>query len=134
MLAYTGCDDAGNCGIILDNVDDDTPGKRLTGSDNDLAVSWAPAGNLMAYMSNVTGNWDIFILSPEGGVQQWTSTPSDEMLPTWSPDGSQLAFVSNRDGNWAIYVRSFTGDDVWRILDLGSTMPGGQNQRLSWAP
>jgi Tol biopolymer transport system component len=134
MLAYTGCDATGNCGIILDNVDDDTPGQRLTGSEYDSAVSWAPAGNLMAYMSNVTGNWDIFILSPEGGVQQWTSNPSDEMLPTWSPDGGQLAFVSNRDGNWAIYVRSFAGEVTWRILDLGPTMPGGWNQRLSWAP
>lgn len=134
ILAYTGCDEQGICGIILDNPDDGLPGQRLTGSENDLAVSWAPAGNLMAYMSNVTGNWDLYILSPEGGVQQWTTDPSDEMLPTWSPDGGHLAFVSNRDGNWAIYVRSFDGTEVQRILDLGSTMPGGENQRLSWAP
>lgn len=99
-----------------------------------MAVSWAPAGNLLAYMSNVTGNWDLYILSPEGGVQQWTTDPSDEMLPTWSPDGGNLAFVSNRDGNWAIYVRAFAGTEVQRILDLGSNMPGGENQRLSWAP
>ncbi len=134
ILAYTGCDAEGNCGITLDNPDDDVPGQRLTGSENDLAVSWAPAGNLMAYMSNVTGNWDLFILSPEGGVQQWTSDSSDEMLPTWSPDGGHLAFVSNRDGNWAIYVKPFAGGEAQRILDLGSNMPGGENQRLSWAP
>ena len=134
VLAYTGCDEEGNCGIIYDNPDDGVPGIRLTGSANDSAVSWTPAGNLMAYMSNVTGNWDVFILSPEGGVQQWTTDPSDEMLPTWSPDGGHLAFVSNRDGNWAIYVRPFGGGDVQRILDLGSHMPGNANQRLSWAP
>ncbi|MDF1513698.1 MAG: hypothetical protein P1S60_07815 [Anaerolineae bacterium] len=134
VLAYTGCDAQGMCGIILDNPNDDVAGQRLTGSEYDYAVSWAPAGNLMAYMSNVTGNWDVFILSPEGGVQQWTTESSHEMLPTWSPDGSQLAFVSNRDGNWAIYVKSFAGGEVIRILDLGSHMPGLENQRLSWAP
>jgi Tol biopolymer transport system component len=134
ILAYTGCDQEGNCGIILDNPDDGAPGNRITGSANDVAVSWAPAGNLMAYMSDVTGNWDVFILSPEGGVQQWTVDTSDEMLPTWSPDGGQLAFVSNRDGNWAVYVRPFAGGVTQRILDLGINMPGNANQRLSWAP
>mgnify|MGYP003732694819 FL=1 len=134
LLAYTGCDADGKCGIILDNPDDDQPGTRLTGSENDIAVSWAPAGNMLAYMTNVTGNWDIILLSPQGGVQQVTYDASDEGLPAWSPDGGRLAFVSNRDGNWAIYVMQLDGQNVQRILDLGAAMPGWENQRLTWAP
>jgi tetratricopeptide (TPR) repeat protein len=139
LIAYTGCTEDGGCGIILDNPDDDQPGGRLTGSANDVAVSWAPAGNLMAYMSNVTGSWNIFLLSPDGGVQQLTSGPSDEGLPAWSPDGSRLAFVSNRGGNWAIYVAelgalSSGSGEIDRVLDLGSSLPGWENQRLSWSP
>ena len=134
LLAYTGCDAEDKCGIILDNPDDDVPGTRLTGSQDDTAVSWAPAGNLMAYMSNVTGNWDLYLLSPDGGVQQLTSTPSNEGMPAWSPDGGNLAFVSDRDGNWAIYVMQIDGQNVRRIVDLGASLPGWDNQRLSWAP
>ena len=134
LLAYTGCLEADKCGIVVDNPDDGQPGTLLTGSANDLAVSWAPAGNLMTYMSNVTGNWDLFILSPQGGVQQLTSTPSDEGLPVWSPDGSRIAYVSNRDGNWAIYVMQLDGTNSQRILDLGASLPGWENQRLSWSP
>ncbi len=134
LLAYTGCDDQGRCGIILDNPDDGEPGGRLTGSENDGAVTWAPGGNLMAYMSNVTGNWDLYLLGPEGGVQQLTSDPSDEGLPAWSPDGSGLAFVSNRDGKWAIYVMQLDSRETRRIVDLGGSLPGWENQRLSWAP
>jgi eukaryotic-like serine/threonine-protein kinase len=139
LIAYTGCTEDGACGIILDNPDDDQPGGRLTGSANDVAVSWAPAGNLMAYMSNVAGNWNLFLLSPDGGVQQLTSDPSDEGLPAWSPDGSRLAFVSNRDGNWAIYVAelgslSSGSGQIHRVLDLGPALPGWENQRLSWSP
>jgi Tol biopolymer transport system component len=118
----------------VDNPDDDQPGTKLTGSEQDTAVSWAPGGNLMAYMSNVTGNWDLFLLSPEGGVQQLTSEPSDEGLPAWSPDGSQIAFVSNRNGGWAIYVMPAGGGQAKRLLDLGATFPGWENQRLSWVP
>lgn len=133
-LAYTGCDDDGNCGIFLDNPDDDQPSARLTGSENDRGVSWAPAGNLMAYMSNVTGSWDLFLLSPEGGVQQLTTDESDEGLPAWSPDGSSLAFVSNRSGGWGIYVIDINTRQVQRVLDLGASLPGWESQRLSWAP
>lgn len=134
LLAYTGCDASGICGIILDNPDDDQPGARLTGSTNDSAVSWAPGGNLLAYMTNVTGNWDILLLNPQGGVQQLTFDASDEGLPVWSPDGGWLGFVSNRSGGWAIYVMQLDGQNVQRILDLGPTLPGWENQRLSWVP
>lgn len=134
LLAYTGCDASGLCGIILDNPDDDQPGARLTGSENDSAISWAPAGNMLAYMTNVTGNWDIILLSPDGGVAQLTFDASDEGLPVWSPDGGRLGFISNRDGNWAIYVMQLDGQNVQRILDLGPSLPGWENQRLSWVP
>ncbi|MBN2002290.1 MAG: PD40 domain-containing protein [Anaerolineae bacterium] len=132
-LAYTGCNTDG-CGIIVDNPDDGQPGTRLTGSESDIAASWAPAGNMLAYMTNVAGNWDIFLLNPQGGVQQITSDTSDEGLPAWSPDGSRMAFVSNRGGTWAVYVMQTDGQNVQRILDLGASMPGWDNQRLSWAP
>ncbi len=132
-LAYTGCNTDG-CGIIVDNPDDGQPGTRLTGSEGDIAASWAPAGNMLAYMTNTTGNWDIFLLNPQGGVQQITADASDEGLPAWSPDGSRIAFVSNRGGSWAVYVMQTDGQNVQRILDLGASLPGWDNQRLSWAP
>ena len=134
LLAYTGCDATGECGIILDNPDDDQPGTRLTGSRNDTAVSWAPGGNMLAYMTNVTGNWDIILLSPQGWVERLTFDASDEGLPVWSPDGGRLGFVSNRNGSWAIYVMQLDGQNVQRILDLGPSLPGWENQRLSWVP
>lgn len=134
-LAYTGCEaDGVTCGIFIENPDDADPPRLLTGSGDDSAVSWAPGGNLMAYMSDVGGNWDIFLLNPEGGVQQLTYDTSDEGLPTWSPDGSRLAFISNRNGNWAIYIATLDGQNVSRIVDLGPELPGWDNQRLSWAP
>ncbi len=133
QLAYTGCDATG-CGIIIDNPDDDQPGVRLTASSDDSAVSWAPGGNLLAYMTNVTGNWDVMLLDISGGVAQLTYEASDEGLPVWAPDGSGVAFLSNRDGKWAIYIVDPNGMNPRRILDLGIDMPGWQQQRLSWAP
>ncbi len=135
QLAYTGCEaDGTTCGIFIDNPDDAAAGVRLTGSENDIAVSWAPAGNLLAYMTNVTGNWDILTLSPSGGVAQVTYDASDEGLPAWSPDGSRIAFVSNRGGPWAIYIMTPDGQNMQQVVSLGSELPNWTNQRLSWAP
>jgi tetratricopeptide (TPR) repeat protein len=135
LLAYTGCDAVGDtCGLVIDNPDDDQPGTRLTASAEDTAASWAPGGELLAYMTNVTGNWDIMLLNTGGGVSQFTYEPSDEGLPAWAPDGSGLAFISNRGGTWAIYVAGPDGKNVRRVLDLGAELPGWEDQRLSWAP
>lgn len=133
QIAYTGCDTTG-CGIILDNPDDDQPGVRLTASSDDTAVSWAPGGNLLAYMTNVTGNWDVMVMNTGGGISQLTYETSDEGLPVWAPDGSGIAFLSNRDGKWAIYIVDPDGRNPRRILDLGIEMPNWQNQRLAWSP
>ncbi len=135
LIAYTGCEaDGTTCGIFLVDPDGGASPRRLTGSMDDTAVAWAPAGNLMAYMTDVSGNWDVMLLSPEGGVVPFTTTPSDDGLPAWAPDGSGLAFVSNRDGKWAIYVADTSGQNVQRIVDLGEQMPAWDNQRLAWAP
>lgn len=133
-LAYTGCDGAGNCGIMVNHPDDGQPATRLTGSQSDKAVSWSPGGELIAYMTNVTGNWDIFLLNMQGGVQQLTTHSADDGLPTWSPDGSHIAFISNRSGGWGVYVMPLGQETAWRILDLGASLPGWDNQRLSWSP
>ena len=133
-LAYTGCDAEGICGIMLNHPDDGQPATRLTASRNDVAVSWSPGGDLIAYMTNVTGNWNIFLLNVHGGVQQLTTHEAHDGLPTWSPDGSHLAFVSNRSGGWALYVMPLSGEVTWRILDLGPALPGWENQRISWSP
>jgi len=122
------------CGIFADNPDDDQPATRLTASINDIGLNWAPNGQLLVYMSDVSGNWDIFLLSITGGVVVLTDDPATDGLPVWAPDGSGIAFVSNRDGNWGIYLMGTNGEDPHKILSLGPNLPDWASQRLSWAP
>jgi tetratricopeptide (TPR) repeat protein len=134
LLAWTGCSVSGACGIFVDNPDDDQSPTRLTGSINDIGLNWAPNGGMLAYMSNVTGNWEIYLLSVTGGVVVLTDDPASDGLPAWAPDGSGLAFVSNRDGSWGIYLMGPNGEDPHKILSLGPSLPNWTIQRLSWAP
>ncbi len=136
LLAWTGCEPSNGetCGIFIDNPDDDQPGTRVSGNSSDVALSWSPGGNQLAYMSDHTGNWDIYIYNLEGGFQVLTDHPASDGLPAWSPDGSAIAFVSNRDGAWSIYLMQPGGEDPRQVISLGPNYPNWTQQRLSWAP
>lgn len=136
LLAWTGCEtgDADACGIFIDNPDDGIPGNRVSGSANDTSLSWSPGGNQLAYMSNHTGDWEVYIYDLSGGFRQLTDDPASDGLPAWSPDGSAIAFVSNRDGGWGIYLMRPGGEDPRPVISLGPSLPNWTMQRLSWAP
>jgi tetratricopeptide (TPR) repeat protein len=137
LVAWTGCDSGGACGILVDNPDDDHPPTRLTASINDVGLNWAPNGELLVYMSNFSGDWDIYLLSIAGGIVELapdSDNPASDGLPAWAPNGSGIAFVSNRDGTWGIYLMGPNGEDPHKILTLGPNLPNWTFQRLSWAP
>ncbi len=133
-LAWTGCEAGGDCGIFMDNPDDDQPPSRKTASINDIGLNWDPNGGLLAYMSDITGNWEVYLLSTGGGVVALTDDPASDGLPVWSPDGSSIAFASNRDGSWGLYLMDPNGENPHKILTLGPSLPRWTTQRLSWAP
>lgn len=133
LLAWTGCGADGNCGIFVDNPDDEQPPARLSASINDIAVSWAPDGGSLAYMSNHTGDWEVYLVSLSGVFARLTNAPeSEDGLPAWAPNGSAIAFVSNREGSWSIYLVDPNGENPRKIITLGPSLPDWTNQRISW--
>ena len=78
---------------------------RLTfdeGLQTDPAFS--PDGRFIAYASDKSGNFDIWLQQLSGGdAVQVTKSAATDTQPAWSPDGSTLAFRSERDGG-GIYL------------------------------
>ncbi len=135
LLAWTGCENGeADCGIFVDNPDDGQAPVRLTASIDDSGLHWSPGGDWIAYMSNHSGNWDLYLLNMSGGVVALTEDETLDALPAWSPDGSAIAFLSYRGSRWGIYLMQVDGSNIRQMIDLGPEMPAWQNQRLSWAP
>jgi hypothetical protein len=61
--------------------------------------AWSPKGDWIAFVSNNSGNDEIYRITPDGSlIEQLTFNSWEwDKHPTWSPDSSQIVFFSNRE-------------------------------------
>lgn len=72
--------------------------------------SWSPDGRFVAYSSDQSGNFDIWVRSVgEGNSVQVTNSQSHDWQPNWSPDGLSLVFRSEREGGGLFLVPALGG-------------------------
>ncbi len=91
------------------------PRRQLTDSPQpDYDPVWSPTGEWIAFVSERTGNDEIWIIHPDGtGLKQLThNTWEWDKHPSWSPDGKQIVFWSNRKvGRKQIWIMNLDGSD-----------------------
>lgn len=106
-------------GGVRDDMQTDLPG-------DDYEPAWAPAGDHFAFVSNATGNDEIWVAWGPGDLRQLTFNEWEwDKHPTWSPDGVEIAFYSNRTGQRQIWVMNAEGAGQRNI---------SQNMYEDWDP
>jgi Tol biopolymer transport system component len=83
-------------------------------------VSLSPDGKWFAYVSDASGNPDIYLQSvgAQTAINLTKDTPQADAEPAFSPDGEHIAFRSEREGG-GLFVMGRTGDSVRRVTDQG---------------
>jgi Tol biopolymer transport system component len=132
-----------NLEIYVVNVDGSNP-LNLTNrkSANDIQPAWSPDGRWIAFASNRSGRWQLYVMrytrSSKTKAQRLLVTSGTDVNPAWSPDGTQIAFEGNRKGNWDIFVvkvkASSTSVAVSGVPSDLTKSPGADDRDPSWSP
>ncbi len=94
--------------------------------------SFSPDGKRIAFVSNMTGIPQIFVVPSEGGWPEQVTAFDDPVgFVTWSPEGSWLAFSLAPGGgmNQQVYLAHPDGSGVKRLTDGGKET----NQLDTWS-
>lgn len=83
------------------------------------SVGKAPTSPKILFTSSRDGNWEIYIMNPDGSDQvNLSQHPSSDLTARWSPTGEQILFVSNRQGTRVrdLYIMDADGSNVQRVF------------------
>jgi TolB protein len=89
---------------------------------HDVMPKISPDGTRIAFASNRTGFWNIYVMPITGGrAMQLTSGTADDLHPSWSPDGSQLVFcrLGEVSGQWELWITELANPGVARFIGNG---------------
>ena len=88
-----------NSAIYLAEVVNPAARRRITAGngDNDYserAVAWSPNGKKLAFLSNASGQAELYVADAEGGAaHKLTELTGYLASPAWSPDGKTIALL-----------------------------------------
>lgn len=124
-----------NCGIWVTNANDIDPQRVIDGKDG---YPMALRKGILAYMSQIDGDWEIYLLPLGGGPAiNLTNNNFADGLPAISPDGNGIAYISNESGDWGLWTMDLNGQNKkWMFnIDPGrGTIDLDQwaTERMSW--
>jgi dipeptidyl aminopeptidase/acylaminoacyl peptidase len=95
--------------------------------------TWSPDGKTVAFISNLSGRNNIWLVPSEGGwPMQLTVSDQRQTSPTWSPDGKWIAYMSDYDGDeqWDIFLVS---PKTGQVVNLTNTREIAE-ESPAWSP
>jgi tricorn protease len=91
---------------------------------------WSPDGKWIAYFSDATGEYELYIMSADGSAapRQLTRTGAGfKSNPVWSPDSSRIVFVDHTN---TIFLHNLAASETRRI----DADEWGSQPQVAWSP
>ena len=96
-------------------------------------TAWSPDGKTVAFISNISGRNNLWLVSAEGGWPvQLTISDQRQAAPAWSPDSKWIAYQSDYDGDeqWDIFMVS---PKTGQVVNLTKTREIAE-ESPAWSP
>lgn len=112
------------------------------GDKRDVDPCVSPDGNHLAFASNRTGSYNIYILTfGQSGIRQLTQSKKDDRYPSWSTDNKKVVFDSERTGHGDLYETAVDGSSGYLQLtdradldEYANYQPKGEGLLFASAP
>ena len=123
----------GDLDIVEIPLDGSSPKAYLATSRLEYSPSWSLAGDRMAFVTNRSGTYEIWLRSASGDWERPIVTQNDfpdEKDPrfenvTLSPDGNRVAYTLRTQTGFAVWISPASG---------GKPMAAGSGYTPSWSP
>ncbi len=103
------------------------PASFIGSTREDTNPSYSPDGKRIAFASNRTGNFEIWVCGSDGAhaTQLTTLGATESGSPRWSPDGRKVVFDSDKEGFFNIYTIDSDGGEAKRLTteDVDQSTP-----------
>jgi len=118
-----------------DTVPSATPLRVTAAPGWEGAPAVSPDGTRIAYVSNESGDPEIWVIGTRGGEPlQLTHSPGADADPSWLPDGSAILFTSQRTGREAIWkISALGGSPVLLVEDASAPAVSPDGKRVAFA-
>jgi hypothetical protein len=73
---------------------------------------WSPDGKWLAYTSNESGVWDVYVQPFPALDRKWRISPDGGSQPQWRADGKELYYVGPDQRLMAVSVTADSGFDA----------------------
>lgn len=97
-----------------------------------LLSAKAPMTPKILFTSARDGNYEVYIMNPEGSEQiNLTQHPANDLEAVWSPRGEQILFISDRGGVRDLYLMDPDGANVRRVFKRKAKV---DRSNPTWSP
>jgi Tol biopolymer transport system component len=74
--------------------------------------AWSPDGNMVAFQSRQSGQYNIWVINADGSNLKQLSNGTDDEVLAWSPDGKTIVYQSRQSsGHYALFTMNADGSN-----------------------
>ena len=132
-IVFSSMRHAPNTDILIKRVYGQTVTQLTSDPASEIQPVFSPLGDKVAYATNRSGNWDIWISGVDGANPiRMTQSSGHDIHPSWSSDGLRIVYCSlgSRSRQWELWVLHVDNPSIKKMIGYGMNPVWSPNPKI----